>query len=126
MTGRHHDQMIHRFWISNCISLMLGVALIFLSMLRETPMFWRNAGGFPVILRDLVWLLFYPGLLGLTAACVTHSWLAFARMRQSKSRSLVLSVVIMQWMLWMGVVLIAFWNNISNFIQGLPLHQHPQ
>jgi hypothetical protein len=42
--------------------LLLALLLVF-AWLRELPLFWMNAGHWPVWLRELVGLTFYPLLL---------------------------------------------------------------
>ena len=46
--------------------------LIWFSWLRETPAFWTNAGGYPVWLRELVLLAYYPFLLGSAAGSALY------------------------------------------------------
>jgi hypothetical protein len=45
-------------------SLFVGLpSLVSFSLLRETPIFWRNEGGYPIWLRDFVLTTYYPILL---------------------------------------------------------------
>jgi hypothetical protein len=42
-------------------ALLVGLpAQIWFSWLRETPVFWMNEGGYPVWLREVVLVAFYP------------------------------------------------------------------
>ena len=47
-----------------------GVSLVVMAWLREDPMFWRNAGGYPVWLRETVHAAFVPLFLVQAAALV--------------------------------------------------------
>ena len=47
--------------------VLLGWAELMMEVLRETPAFWTNAGGYPVWMRSATRELFYP-LLFLSAA----------------------------------------------------------
>ena len=60
------------------LNSILCVLLILAAVLRETPEFWLNFGGYPVLLRESVFWLFYPGMIVcgmLTVAGTAESWL---------------------------------------------------
>ena len=104
--------------------LMAGLLLPFV-WLRETPYFWTNAGGYPLWLRDLVQVAYYPLLF------VYAGWLAFLSwqwmFRPSRSAKLFCVEAMVLALMWMVVVLVAMLmlaNNISNLIDGRPLHDH--
>jgi len=103
---------------------MAGLLLPFV-WLRETPYFWTNAGGYPLWLRDLVQVAYYPLLF------VYAGWLAFLSwqwmFRPSPSAKLFCVEATVLALMWMVVVLVAMLmlaNNISNLIDGRPLHDH--
>lgn len=51
-------------------AMTCAVLTLLAAWLRETPMFWRNAGGYPILLRDAVRVGFLPLLaahIGLSA-----------------------------------------------------------
>ena len=54
----------------------LGVLLLSAAILRETSLFWRNAGGYPVWLRDVIYILFYPGLFAYFIGLAWLSWMS--------------------------------------------------
>lgn len=63
-TMRHienNKKLTTKFWPR--MHLLLLVTLIAMALLKEDPLFWRNAGGWPVPLRDFVKLAFYPFFL---------------------------------------------------------------
>lgn len=67
------------------VALAVGMPLlIWFSWLRETPAFWTNAGGYPVWLRDLVLLSYYPLLLASTGGSGIYLWLLFSEPPQSR------------------------------------------
>jgi hypothetical protein len=94
------------------------------AFLKEDPMFWRNAGGWPVWLRELVLTTFYPllfseffALVALSALCLRHP--VFARARRQ-----LWPIAGTMW-LWTGaVVLVVLGNNVSNLLEGRSLHWH--
>ena len=56
-----------------------GVLLVF-TLLRETLIFWQNAGGYPLLLRDLVLYGFYPIILFCLGCIAMAVWrLIFVR-----------------------------------------------
>jgi hypothetical protein len=81
--------------------------------LRETPMFWRNAGGFPVLKHDIAWLLSYLGLMTMSGGFVVSSRLASGRIDRAISRKLLSLALLAQWSLLLAVLLITFWNNLT-------------
>jgi len=54
----NNKKLTTKFWPR--MHLLLLVTLIAMALLKEDPLFWRNAGGWPVPLRDFVKLAFYP------------------------------------------------------------------
>ena len=114
------------------ILLLLGLngmaeLLLFISsVLRETPEFWRNEGGYPVFLRNLVHSLHYPLLFVVFGTTVTGSLLAirfFDRHRGIGTGLLVIAVL--QWIFFAISLVIMLWNNVDNLLNGRPLHYHP-
>jgi hypothetical protein len=99
--------------------------LLWFSFLRENPSFWRNSGGYPILLRDAVLVGFYPllvftvlGIVGLTAFC--------ARIRMPSGFG-CFEVLVMGlcWALVCGSLFVAFRNNVANLWNEKPLHEKP-
>ncbi len=100
---------------------------IVVTLLKETPSFWTNAGGYPLFLRDAMQLYYYPTLylivvvqIGLTA------FFAYA-LKQQQSMLGILGLLSLgpSWLLLLicGAILTA--NNFSNLLSDRPLHWHP-
>lgn len=103
---------------------MAGLLLPFV-WLREAPQFWTNAGGYPLWLRDLVLVAFYPLLLIYVGLLAFLSWLWIFRPSRFVRLFCVEAVVLL--FLWVVVALVAtltLANNIANLIDGRPLHDH--
>ena len=104
--------------------LMAGLLLPFV-WLRETPYFWTNAGGYPLWLRDLVLIAYYPLLMVYVGLLSFLSWqLIF---RPSRCTRLFCVEALALLFLWLVVALVAtlmLANNITNIIDGRPLHDH--
>jgi len=113
------------------IFLVLGVnglaelGLFVTTLLREMPEFWRNAGGYPVFLRELVYIVHYPLLvvvLGGLAAGSLLSLRCFATQRGLGAG--LLMVAALQWLLFVLILVIMLWNNVDNVLHGRPPHYH--
>lgn len=102
----------------------LLVILSVFALLREDPLFWQNAGGWPIWLRELVLATFYPlfGLLlllftVLAAICVSGIGLGPAKMWVRLPAAFL--------GLWLGAVgVLVAGNNVANLVAGRPLHWH--
>jgi hypothetical protein len=66
-------------------ALLGGVPmLIWFSWLRETPLFWRNDGGYPVWLRALVLHGFYPLFFSNLGGTFLYLWSLISHPPRSK------------------------------------------
>lgn len=100
--------------------------LVVLALLREQPLFWRNTGGWPIWLRELVDAAFYL-LLSLEAVClVGFSIMLVARFvpRHSSGGAVALCLGLL-WVPFLAIISILITNNVENVIAGRPLHWHP-
>jgi hypothetical protein len=55
--------------------VLLGWVVLMMEILRETPAFWTNAGGYPVWMRTATRELFYPLLFLESATLAGLVWL---------------------------------------------------
>jgi len=95
------------------------------ALLREDPMFWRNAGGWPVWLRELVHDTFYPLLGGELSLLLLISTMLLCSPALARWRKQAWPVAGLMW-LWTAVVIaVVAGNNIANLLAGRPLHWHP-
>lgn len=102
-----------------------GFLILATAMLRENPMFWRNDGGYPVALRDLVRTAFYPGYLlhaGLIAAIGFSGWRLLARRHLAGAPLLLASLLNL--VLFAVITVVVVWNNLENLLAGRGLHFH--
>ena len=107
--------------VNFCFLSLLGLPAVF----REQPLFWRNAGGRPVWLRDFVAAWFYP-LFGLeliflvvfSVACFDSSYA-----RGTVGRSAILTLPAL-WGLLFFILAVVAANNLENLLHGRPLHWH--
>jgi hypothetical protein len=104
--------------------LLLPVGLLWLvgTLLKETPQFWRNEGGFPIPLRAFILDFYYPYLGVFLLTC------AFALGRdmlqgQRPSRSSLIGWTILGLVIGAGLALLVS-NNLVNLIENQPLHYH--
>lgn len=96
------------------LMLVCGCFLLWFSYLRETQSFWLNSGGYPIFLRDLVLLFYYPlltlttiGVMGLTVS-------AFQIPRMPVGFKCFAGLVIIGcWALLIGSMTVSFTNNLA-------------
>ena len=103
-----------------------GVLVVF-AILRENQVFWTNAGGYPIWLRDLVLWTFFPllGMAGLSLLAL--SMVCFSRVCRSLQFFVVEALLLLVcWGLFASTLYIAFSNNLINIIEGRDVHTHSQ
>ena len=104
----------------------LAGLLLLAALWRETPTFWRNAGGYPLWLRDIVYILYYPALTVYFVGLASLSWMSIRLLASGyKSGVILFAVSLVQWVLLTVIVTITVWNNVDNLLNGRPLHWHP-
>jgi hypothetical protein len=92
------------------------------AVMREQPLFWRNAGGWPIWLRDLVAVSFYP-LLGLELLLLLLFSSACLRDRRTTQSSAIFTLPLLWGLLFLVLAVLAA-NNLDNLLSGRPLHWH--
>lgn len=95
------------------------------ALLREDPMFWRNAGGWPIWLRELVKDTFYPLLAGELGLLVLLSAMLLCSPAMMPWRKQAWPVAALMWLWTLAVIVVVAGNNIANVLAGRPLHWHP-
>lgn len=107
------------------VALVAGIGLVICADLRETPLFWRNKGGYPLWLRDAVQIGFYP-LAVVTVALAAALATSFAVTARRKSRgglvALQASLLAMVWVVAGAGMWVAWENNLRNLRHDRPLH----
>ena len=108
------------------VAVALGAWLLYLAVLRETPGFWTNVGGYPNWLRETA-SCYYPMLFGQGALMVFVASSMLSGPSQSvrewwaEAALLALDVFLV---LASGVVTIA--DNLTDYIDGNPPGYHHQ
>ncbi len=103
-----------------------GMALLEAASLRENPMFWRNAGGYPVELRELILAFYYPGLLAYVFLTFANCYAGWKLLRVGWLDGLALMLgCALNGLLFAIIATVTVWNNVENLLDGLPLHFHP-
>ncbi len=110
------------------VTLFIFVAdclLIWFATLRENQAFWTYAGGYPILLRDIVYITFFPLLIGTTMSLLVVNMACFSKICAS-FRFFILEtfMLLLCWALLFTAGGIAFKNNVQNIINGTPLHHH--
>lgn len=110
------------------LTLLILVAdclLIWFATLRENQVFWTNAGGYPLLLRDVVHYMFLPLLIVTAVSLLALNMACFSKICASL-RFFILEtlMLLLCWLLLAVAGYIAFKNNIQNIISGDPIHHH--
>jgi hypothetical protein len=115
----------HQLRLGAMANFFFLVVLIPSACLREQSSFWRNAGGWPMWLREFVGLSFFPLLVleflllvAFSAACVR-----FLAKRCTAGSSAVVVLPVL-WALFLLVITILAANNLENLMTGRSLHWH--
>jgi hypothetical protein len=99
-----------------------GVCLVF-SFLRETADFWRHSGGYPLWLRDLVKIGYYPLLVGDLCILMGLTTVLCARLKQGRDFLIFKGVLFCAaWALFWAAIGISANNNVTNFWHNRPIH----
>ncbi|MEI7955189.1 MAG: hypothetical protein WCJ66_08475 [Verrucomicrobiota bacterium] len=112
--------------LATLLIMVLSAVLVWFAILRENQVFWTNAGGYPIWLRDLVLWTYIPllGVAGLSLMALSMA--CFSRICRSKRFFAVEGLLLLMcWAVLATSGYIAFSNNIVNIIEGRDLHYHP-
>jgi hypothetical protein len=113
-------------FVAGTPALVLGVGLLMMAIERETPLFWRNSGGYPVWLRMFVLYAFYPALLGYTGYLTWVALLAVKAVRRGGLSTGLMVLLIGLWFLHTAIMLVVLANNLVNLMDGRPVHWHSE
>ena len=116
---------VHRRIVTSALTLLGAGLLAILSFLRETPIFWTNLGGYPIWLRDLVRIGFYPLLFLLLTALLRLTFTLFARWKGTgRQWTLQASLLTLAWLVFLSAAGYAVINNVVNLFHNRALHRH--
>ncbi len=111
--------------VATSFIVLLSLLLVWFALLRENQAFWTHAGGYPVLLRDLVRWTYLPLLLGTAIMLFGLSLACFSKVCGSLRFFVLESLVLLFcWGLLATSGFVAFKNNILNILHGTPLHRH--
>ncbi len=111
--------------LATLVALGLGLLLVWFATLRENQVFWTNAGGYPIWLRDLVCWTYLPLFVGVGLSLMLLSMACFSRICRSIRFMAVEGILLLAcWALLATSGYIAFANNVMNLIEGRDLHHH--
>lgn len=114
-----------RFLLATLLAVGCGLLLVWLALLRENQAFWTHAAGYPMWLRNLVLWTFMSLFGGTVGLLCKLSMACCARLRGRLRFFAAESILILLgWGMVTASGCIAFQNNLSNLIHGVPLHHH--
>ncbi|GAA5481383.1 hypothetical protein Hsar01_00592 [Haloferula sargassicola] len=106
--------------------LVLGLLVLTAGIvLKEQPLFWRNIGGYPVWLRDLVRIFFWPWLGICVAGLGSWSaWILGATAQRGRGFAAATWAAAGFWTTFGCLMVYMTWNNLGNVIDGREWHYH--
>lgn len=125
--GESDHTVLVGFGMVSTTLLVIGFSLVLLcfSVLRENKLFWTNAGGYPIWLRDLVLWGYWPLFLGTVSLLCGLSAACFAKIGGGLRFFVMESVLILfGWGMVTASGYISFEDNLRNVIHGAPVHHH--
>lgn len=103
----------------------LNTLLLVMTVLRESQLFWRNEGGYPIPFRAFVLNYYAPLFLLMALANVLFSVLGFQRVRKLGLLLVIFFVFASGiWFLFGSTVAIMVANNVINLLENRPMHWH--
>ena len=116
--------ILSAFIVAGLLTLF-GLLVLMGATLKETPLFWLNAGGYPEEVRSLLLVAFYPAYFIYIFLLTFATFLSWRLMYISKhAGTLLLLASGVNWLLLAISTTIVVWNNVENLLQGLPFHYH--
>lgn len=113
-------------FIITCLEILLGVSALLFSFLRETHEFWLNSGGYPVFLRDLVLITYFPLMIFNFFVLFTLTGIRCAKIAvHPRLITLEISLILIGWVLFVGSIGVSVKNNIENYLEDRPIHAKP-
>lgn len=106
--------------------LIFALGIGVLTVLKETPAFWTNAGGYPVGLRHFVLDFYYPLLLTylVTLIALTLRGVSLLFRNDCAAALLFFAALMPAWLVTFLTIGLLVANNAVNLIEGRPLHYH--
>ncbi len=123
----------HRILLNTTLSLLLFLPLFislfinyYLTVLKETPLFWLNVGGYPIWLRHFVDIFYYPYLVTNLILVILFSIIVVLMLLKLKQAVKPLVACLSLSWLFYGLILFQMTaNNLDNVAKGNPVHWHP-
>lgn len=106
--------------LAECVEVVLhaGMSAVLsgFAVLKEEPMFWRNAGGWPVWFRDVVKFTFHP-LVVFQLIALTLLSIRLLRFRRFSTEKLL--VLLALWILAAVPIVLSIADNFLEFVQSI-------
>jgi len=93
---------------------LLSLALVPLTLWKESETFWLSAGGYPAWLRDCVRLIYYPYFFFVFGSMLMLSWSAGVRFAKEMRYCRMWSILLFAWMILVACFSLLITNNMVN------------
>jgi hypothetical protein len=113
-------------FVISILELFSGCVGLAFAFLRETHEFWLNSGGYPIVLRDLVLVGYYPLMLIDLGILIGLTIVPCAKLKTPRGfLKYQLLLLVGGWVLLVASIGVSAENNLVNFWQNRPLHYKP-
>jgi hypothetical protein len=112
-------------YVGCCVAVLLPESVFFwFACLRENKVFWTNAGGYSLALRDAVLFLFYP-LMVLNMLLLTCLTFVFVSSLHPPLSAIMIKLcsLLACWGLFSGALAVSGADNFINLLEGRPMRQ---
>lgn len=113
-------------YIVGIACLLLVCGLFGFTILKEDQSFWRDAGGYPIWLRELVHALYYPYLVLVLTTVGAASYSTLCQFTKSFKVHKSWILLACTWLLLGCSVGLLLSNNLVNVWNGRPIHFKPE
>jgi len=116
-------RQLMRWMLAGYLAVPATGGLLFEAVLKETPEFWRNDGGWPIAFRHWVLYSFYPSFFLLAAFLLYLSIGAIRHVRFVRNHPFIsMSPLLLAWLVLVATGLVVINDNLGNLLAGEALH----
>lgn len=105
-------------------AFLCSIALVQLTLWKESELFWIDAGGYPLWLRDTVRTLYYPYLFFICSATIILSRSIFSRVFKERKIHKTFYLLTLTWIVFFSCLGLLLANNLINLLENKPIHYH--
>lgn len=119
----NQSRSLVRWLAGGYLAIPASIAIFIEALLKESPLFWRNAGGFSVAFRDWVLHTFYPSFFLLAGFLLFLTLNGARHFRFIKAHPFIsISPLLLAWIVLAATGAVVVADNLQNIFHGQPVH----